>query len=249
MGRRTVAALIAVMALLFPVVAQAADFMRPLPPASAKYLRFDLGYKLYADPDAIFTGGAAFGPGYAVPGNGELFLEDMGAAWAFGIGVGYDPAGPHRFDFTLDYETPSDYYGRLDCPACGATYSEETASISAWTGLFNVYWDFDGEFHHGLKPYVGAGVGFSVLKTSNVYTSDPAGPYPGDTKVNLAWALMAGASKELKPGLSLDFNYRFLWLGTAVSGVIYDGDSDPGTLEYRHIRAHEFRVGLRHMIN
>ena len=64
-----------------------------------------------------------------MPGNGELFNETMSPAWVFGGGIGYDAPGPHRFDFTIDYETPSHFYGRLDCPTCVVTtgYSEETA--------------------------------------------------------------------------------------------------------------------------
>src|SRR3954454_18954587 len=127
--RFRISALIAAVVLAIPAVASAADLIRPLPPSRLPqaqgqwYLRADLGWKMYGTPDTIFNA-PTFGPGYVVPGNGELFNETMGNAWAFGGGIGVDPAGPHRFDFTIDYETPSHTYGRLDSTLCGPCYSQ-----------------------------------------------------------------------------------------------------------------------------
>ena len=72
--------LFAALALAAPA-AMAADFVKPLPPVPAApvignwYLRADLGYKWYNDPTAIFDA-PSFGPGYVVPGNGELQNEN-----------------------------------------------------------------------------------------------------------------------------------------------------------------------------
>jgi opacity protein-like surface antigen len=248
--RLKISALIGAILLSGPAVtpvAQAADY-RPLPPVvyGGWYVRADLGYKWYGTPTAIFDA-PTFGPGYTVPGNGELFDETMSNAWAFGGGFGYDPVGAHRFDFTLDYETPSNFNGHLDCPLCGATFSEETADISAWAGLFNFYWDFEG--HKNFKPYVGAGVGFSALTTTNVASDNPPGSvYPGATHWNFAWALMAGLTKDMGGKMKLDINYRYLNLGEARSGVISDGVGGTGFFQYQNIHAHEFRIGIRHSL-
>jgi hypothetical protein len=43
-------------------------------------------------------------------------------------------------------------------------------------------------------------------------------------------------------------NYRYLSLGEARSGVIDDGLGDTGFFQYQNIHAHEFRIGLRHML-
>jgi opacity protein-like surface antigen len=178
----------------------------------------------------------------------------MGPAWAFGGGVGYDPAGPHRFDFTIDYESPSRFEGNLTCtsvtPPCGApSYSIETADITAWTGLFNAYLDFGG--HPYFKPYIGVGAGFSALTTTNVISVDPTPAttiHTGATHWNFAWALMAGITKDVTPTLKLDIGYRYLNLGEARSGIITDALSQTGFFQYQHIQAHELRIGLRHML-
>jgi opacity protein-like surface antigen len=229
--------------------ALAADFIRPMPLAyTGWYVRADIGFKWYGTPSAIFDA-PTFGGGFTVPGNGELFEESMSQALSIGGGVGVDPAGALRLDFTIDYETPSHFYGRLDCPACGGGgYSEEQADIMAWAGLFNVYWDFERHPWH-LKPYVGAGAGFSILTTFNVATNNPGNTvYPGATHWNFAWGLMAGATKDLTVSSKLDLGYRFLYLGEARSGVIADGLGATGYLQYQNIHAHEFRIGLRYML-
>lgn len=227
--------------------AVAADFIKPLPPAPVGgwYVRGDIGWKTYGTPSTIFDA-PSFGPGYVVPGNGELFDEHMSNAWVIGGGVGYDPAGPHRVDFTLDYETPSHYHGHLDCTLCGPGYSTESADITAWTGLANVYIDLAG--HPGWTPYVGGGVGFSVLTTNNVASDNPpATTYAGASHWNFAWALTAGFSHDLTASMKLDINYRYVSLGEARSGVINDGLGDTGFFQYQNIHASEIRIGLRQM--
>jgi opacity protein-like surface antigen len=247
--RSKYAALFAAMMLAVPTAVSAADFIKPLPPVvKAWYLRADIGYKWYGAPEAIFDA-PTFGAGFPVPGAGELFAEEMGNAWSVGGGIGYDPVGAARFDFTLDYESPAEFYGRLTCPAaCApATFSEETADISAWAGLFNVYFDLGKHGH--WQPYVGAGAGFSALITTNVASTNPPGSsYPGDTHWNFAWALMAGVSKEVSQTMKLDLGYRFINLGEARSGVIDDGAGNTGFFQYQNIHAHEFRFGIRHML-
>src|SRR5690606_15031726 len=121
----------------------------------------------------------------------------------------------------LDYER-GDFYGRLTCGGCGPGYSEETATLSAWTGMFNVYHDF-ASVHHGFSPYVGAGIGASYVVSSNVESNNPPDSvYPGAGKWNLAWALMVGGTRPISPTVLLDVGYRFVSLGGGISGEIDD---------------------------
>ena len=255
MRRLQFTVLLAAMALAAPA-AMAADLVRPLPvapvplPAGGWYLRADLGYKWYADPTAIFDA-PSFGPGYVVPGNGELQNESLKNAWAFGGGIGYDPVGPFRTDFTVDYETPANFHGNLACLLCGVGpgpgFSNETADISAWTGLANFYVDLGS--HPNFTPYVGAGAGFDELITTNVASDNPPGSsYPGAHHATFAWARMAGVTTNLTPGLKLDINYRYLNLGEARSGVIDDGTGNTGFFQYQNIHASEIRIGIRHQL-
>ena len=215
----------------------------PVQAAGGWYLRGDIGYKLYSDPDASF--------------NGDDFInEDLDDTWMFGVGIGYDTGTGLRGDVTFDYETQADFEGNLECIdvgcSTGATeYSTERADIEAYTALVNVYYDLPEVL--GFTPYVGAGIGASYLRTTDVTSVNPASINPtgvvdthdGDGNWNFAWALMAGASYDVTDHIALDFGYRYLNLGDAVSGPITaQGVTEP--IRYDDIDAHEFRAGVRY---
>jgi opacity protein-like surface antigen len=215
----------------------------PLEVVSGWYLRGDIGYKIYGDPEGEYEN-AAFG--FAVPGNGEFFDESLDDTFAVGVGVGYQFNEFLRSDLTLDYEFNSDFEGGLVCggPCGGPGFSVEHADISAWTGLVNAYVDLGT--YAGLTPYLGAGIGASYLRTSDVYSDQPDGTRAerdGDSQWNFAWALMAGAGYQFTDSLVLDLNYRYLNLGDAVAGSV---GGEP--VEINNIDAHEIRVGLRYML-
>lgn len=216
----------------------------PLPAAGAWYLRGDIGYKFYNNPEGRASN-ADYG---ALGGVADFSDEDMGEAWNVGVGVGYKFNQYFRTDFTLDYETPGEFYGRANCVAtCGATdYSEETANISAWSGLVNGYVDLGT--YGGLTPYVGAGIGASYLRTSGTETSN-GGNYSGDDTWNFAWALMAGASYAFTPNWSMDVGYRYINLGDARSADLDPAGTEVMHVQYNDIDAHEVRVGLRYTFN
>lgn len=248
MGSLRKSVLLGVVAALVPAVAAtAADY--PMPPpvisyppveiGSGWYLRGDVGYKIYQTPNARLD----------VAGYGAMIDESISDTGTVGIGFGYRWNDNWRTDFTLDHEWPGEFHGRLNCPSgCTDAYSEEYADISATSFLVNAYWDI--ATFGGLTPYLGAGIGVSYLKTSDVHFVNPAGSVPEDGTVaggsswNLAWALMAGASYELSQRWLVDLNYRYLHLGNARSGPALG--SEP--LKYDDIRAHEIRLGLRYNI-
>jgi len=252
MGSLKRTALIGVLALVMPAAAMAADLYTPppinYPPPPVEigsnwYLRGDIGYKIYRAPNAFFD----------EPGYGNFIDETMSPVFGVGIGAGYK-FGPHfRADITADYEFPSSFRGRLICPdpctgAPGEEYSIETASISAWTGMVNAYWDIARWGR--MTPYLGGGVGVSYLTTTNVAFTNPdgtTGTWGGASRFNLAWALMAGASFDLTDHWAIDANYRFINLGTAQSAVV-QAVSSTQPIQYRNISGHEFRVGLRYSI-
>lgn len=256
---RTASRLLASLAMLAPASALTADYEPPLvieqdpevyeevvpvEIGSGWYLRGDIGYKWYNDPDAH----------YDVSGYGDFIDESLSNTGIVGVGFGYKFNESFRTDVTLDYEWPGDFHGRLICPSgpCDPdTYSDEYAKIAAWTGLFNVYWDLGtiaGEGPGVLTPYIGAGIGASYLVTSNVNYVNPdssTGSWDGAGKWNLAWALMAGVSYAVSKDWLFDLNYRYVHLGNAVSGSTTDGVP----IKYDNINASEIRFGVRYMIN
>lgn len=203
----------------------------PLPMSGEWYLRGDIGYKIYDGPDGR----------YDATGYGDMTANSLDDTGVIGVGVGYRVNEYLRLDATIDYEFESEMSGRLPCPgACGTTL--ESANLDAWTGLINAYVDMGN--YNGLTPYVGAGIGASLLKTDGV-TSSTAGNYYGADTWNLSWALMAGVGYEVAEGLTLDLNYRYLHLGDAETKFT-SGTGTTETLEWNDIGAHEMRVGMRY---
>lgn len=263
-GRAATAAALVLSSGAIVGTAVAADFPEPLPVIEAPeplpitgvggwYLRGDIGYKVYNDPDAKLSN-PDYAGGSFTGGLNELTDTNLDDAYNIGVGVGYKVNDYLRADLTLDYETPAEFGGRLFCPGAAScpdadgdgtpdAFSEESADITAWSALANVYADL-GTFY-GITPYVGAGAGLSYLVTDDVKSSIGA-EYDGDERFNFAWALMAGASYALTDQLALDVGYRYLNLGDAESGVIASGTGETTRIRYENIDAHEVRVGLRY---
>lgn len=240
-------------ALIAVPAAMAADLPPPVyepvpvpPPAvGGWYLRGDIGYKIYGNPTVDFSDsiiGADF--------DDEEF-DDTGV---IGVGVGYKFSRWLRADLTLDYEWAADFEGTTFCPpaTCGGVGGDniETAEISAWTALANLYVDLGN--YRGFSPYVGAGAGVAYVKIDDI-TSDNFGGVTidwGDADDwNFAWALMAGVAYDFSPNLALDVGYRYLNLGSVSTDTIITGAGDDGDFTYDDLEAHEIRVGMRYTFN
>jgi opacity protein-like surface antigen len=215
----------------------------PLPPpvVGGWYLRGDIGYKFYADPEADWDDSVA-----GLDFDDEQ-LDDTGM---IGVGVGYQFNPWFRADVTVDYEWPSDFEATTPCPApCGgggATVNLETGEFSAITALANVYVDLGN--YYGFSPYVGAGAGFSYLMMDDIASLNGDGTIVdvGDADDwSFAWALMAGLAYHFTPQLALDVGYRYLNLGEIDSDTVPAGVGD-GDFTYDDLQAHEVRVGLRY---
>lgn len=61
----------------------------------------------------------------------------------------------------------------------------------------------------------------------------------------LAWALMAGVAVDVGSSFALDLGYRYLNIGDASSIPDVLGNS----VRFKDLNLHEFRVGLRYMID
>ncbi|NRG17396.1 porin family protein [Rhizobiales bacterium] len=199
------------------------------------YLRGDIGYKIYVDPDAGFS-------------SQSFQNESMDDTAVIGVGVGYKFNEYFRTDLTVDYEFKSEFDSRTPCPACGPGgtpgVSLDSADIDVWTILFNAYVDLGT--YNGFTPYVGGGIGASYINVGQVY-SNVGTPVrvPGDSRWDFSWALMAGASYAFNPNLSVDAGYRYLNIGDGYSDTFTAG-ATTAKVKYEDLQAHEFRVGLRY---
>jgi len=227
-------------------------FLEPLLPVevgSAWYLRGDIGYKAYSNPSASWTRLRSYPViGGTVEQYGNVKLGD---ALIAGGGVGYKYNQWFRTDLTLDYSAPADFSGRLTCigATCGANYLDATARISTWTFLANAY--FDLGTWAGFTPYVGGGIGTAnVALDSYEHNNPPNNPrnhYSASTSEsqwNFAWAVTAGLSYDMTSNLLLDMNYRYASLGDA-----HASDQAGRQIDVDSIDAHEFRVGVRYLID
>jgi opacity protein-like surface antigen len=144
---------------------------------------------------------------------------------------------------------PLDYNG---VPVLGTVVAPVTedpihAGIKSYTLMVNAYKDL-GNFN-GLTPYLGAGVGLSYNKMSDVYFTD--NPFltnriEGDSRLSLAWSLMAGVGYQVSDRAVLDFGYRYMNYGKAQSGSIDSAGFINPILRVEDLSAHEFKVGLRY---
>lgn len=207
----------------------------PLEAVSGWYIRGDIGYKIYNEPDVSYANGAV-----------ELGEEDFDDTWMVGLGVGYQFNRYLRADVTADYEFESDFYSRTICaaPCAPLTHTTDESAMSVWTFMINGYVDL--AHFYGFTPYVGGGVGVAYISIDALEETSGIGnpDIPGGDQWSFAANAQAGVSYDITEFLKVDANYRYLWLGD------FEGDRDAGgnTLEYDNLSAHEFRIGLRYMI-
>lgn len=193
------------------------------------YLRLDGGYALTGDPD----GTGANGPHSATD------IQNTGLA---GIGVGTYVDDRFRIDGTLTYRSPMSVDGT---DGANNTLSGDVESLSA---MLNLYYDV-AEAHEWLgsnrvTPYVGAGVGVSMLDTGTMRST--AGTSERGTQAyNLSYAAMAGVATRISDFATVDIGYRFINLGEfEQDGTLTNGSSTTATT-HDDLLAHEFRAGLR----
>jgi opacity protein-like surface antigen len=226
-------ALLGVAAFAVTTSVQAADMPQlPLPALKAPvqeffspwYVRIDGGYRINK-----IDGGRQLGVAYT-----DSNIVDAGT---IGGGVGYK-WNWLRTDITFDYGAQPKFEGFIGAPLAPTT----TARIASFTTLWNGYVDMGTWW--GFTPYFGGGVGFSYLKPAGFQLNPPT-PFAvvNEGRWQFSWAATGGASYAISPALLFDLNYRYLDLGQARTNI-----TSIGEVTYGDWTAHEFRVGIRYLI-
>lgn len=193
------------------------------------YARIDTGMALSNDPDASGR-------------NGSHRVSDVGNAGLMSAGLGTWLGDAVRLEGAVSLRTDMDIDGT---DGVGNTISGEVRSAD---GMINIYYDFIDlpplTGAGAVTPYVGAGVGLSMLKTGTLTTQGAVGE-GGKRTFNIAYAVMAGITAPMSDDISLDLGYRLANLGDfEQNGTFGDGTTAQKT-DYDDLLSHEFRAGLR----
>jgi opacity protein-like surface antigen len=250
-------AAIAGVAAVFATLANAAD-MPSLPPvnyppieesASGWYLRGDIGMSNQRV-------GHLFNVLYDTASSVNTVQKDFDSAPTFGLGIGYQWNNWLRTDVTGEYRGKANFHGFDIAKSGGSTFSDEyRGSKSEWLMLANIYADL-GTWY-SFTPFIGAGIGAAYNTISNfmdVCTVCAGGGVAyADTasKWNFAWAVHAGVSYRVNSRLSLEFAYRYVNLGDAMSGdiVTYTGTNAVyNPMEFKDISSHDLKFGVRWLL-
>lgn len=220
------------------------------------YLRGDLGYAGWTeegDPSLRL-----FDAGTGTTNTVSFDEARFGKPFSGSLGVGYQFNDMFRADLTGDYfEGEFDGSGEADFPCAGeaagtSCAASERVDYRATGIMANGYVDL--ATLAGFTPYLGAGLGVTQLRWSDVAltTTCVAGAgacsgaaaatqsFDGDSSWRLTYALMAGVSYDVTERLKLDIGYRF--------SQIADGDMfGSGDTSGRDdcLGRHEVRAGLR----
>jgi opacity protein-like surface antigen len=195
------------------------------------YLRGDVGVGVNNNADLTSTANAG-------GGGDSIYNSSVSESALIDLGVGYQFNNWFRVDVTGELRGGSTFQGLEVCNNCGVTppgqnqYSDfYRGNLSSAIGLVNGYANLGSWY--GLTPFVGAGVGFAVNRTSGATDTGSAylnptgnswqnygvgGYFSNSTKVNLAWALMAGVDMDVTRNLKLELGYRFLDYGKFTTG-------------------------------
>jgi opacity protein-like surface antigen len=246
-------------AALFSSAASAAD-MPPLSPpmhlppmedfAGGWYLRGDIGMSNQRVK-------SLFNVLYDTATSVNTVHKDFDSAPLFGLGVGYQINNWMRLDVTGEYRGKANFHGYDIVRSGGGTFTDEyRGSKSEWLILANAYVDL-GTWY-SFTPFIGAGVGGSRNTISNfldVCTTCLGGGVASGgeaSKWNFAWALHAGVAYKVTQNLSLEFAYRYVSLGDALSGdlVTYlGGNTVNNPMHFRDITSHDFKFGVRWLLD
>jgi opacity protein-like surface antigen len=231
-----IALLLAVLGGAFSAPARAQGMSGGALPPSPVYGRLGIGYSMSTgtdlkdnDPNAgAICGDAAC----STPGK----LKDVGGGFALQAGIGSQYRENLRGDLTFEYRRYVN--DKTDAAVPATTFKLD---VGALTFLANGYYDFSVG---GVKPYVGAGIGFSRNRMGSTSFDDGAGfsgSLPGGSTTEFAWALMFGVGVPVS-GWVLDIGYRYVDLGKlkipADSGTGYGGANGK-------LMAHELMLAMR----
>jgi len=257
-------------ASLMSTAAFAADMPSIMPPPPAAYappppccdtggwyLRGDVGItspRASNISNPLDSGLNITGPSYTGTGLSGAGLWDIGAGYQFNNWF--------RADVTAEYRNVSTVNGSVygQFSAFGGAFSgvdNYRADLSSFVFLANAYVDLGTWWC--ITPFVGAGVGVAYnhlanfrddgINTFNGLTAGTQFASSGD-KTTLAWAVHAGLAYHVTNNFTVELAYRYLDLGSAVTGSTNFAYSSPGVLgthawTVNDLTSQDLKLGVR----
>ena len=226
----------------------------PRGPSGPCYFRGDVGYSWSNKPDLSWpVSNYAAGPPVAYNYVGDTVSNSkMDNTWFGDVGLGcgmgsYGIRGEVMLGYHGNRKIQGEPITYIGGPTTGPLTDPLHTSMSSYTLMFNGYKDL-GNFN-GVVPYLGAGVGASYNKMSEVYFTD--NPFllnriEGQSRLSLAWSLMAGIGWQVSDRTILDLGYRYMDFGKANSGRVDNTGAINPAVHLDHAGAHEMKIGLRY---
>jgi opacity protein-like surface antigen len=126
---------------------------------------------------------------------------------------------------------------------------QDKTTIFSTILLANAYYDI--RTGSPWTPYIGGGVGFAInqltRQVSTTFDDDTITASGRTTRFAFAGAAKVGVNYEISSFTSIDFGYRFLYIGGSQVDIPVDGFSS--SVAFGSLNEHQIRAGLRFYIN
>ena len=195
--------------------------------------------------------------------------KDIQGASIAGVGIGYDLNSWLRFDVTGEYRTAAAFKGIVGTQFTGGVngclpgsantcFDTYTGNFSAAVFMANAYLDLGTWWC--LTPYVGGGVGAAWdhisgvedVTDQNLFFTGHGFTNNDSSSWNFAWNVQAGLTYNVSDALKIDFNYRFLNMGSPQSAGVVCQNTNSTCIENINLKdmtSNDFRIGVRYMLN